>query len=92
MTPSPSRITGNRKVQVVRVATGIASGKNMTVINLSPGEVLKQLRTVQSSQLRNVGLGGLGDEQDQRESHGNQSPRLNSKSKSGEERAHHDLR
>ncbi len=90
MTPSPSRITGNRKVQVVRVATGI--GKNMTVINLSPGEVLKQLRTVQSSQLRNVGLGGLGDEQDQRESHGNQNPRLNSKSKSGEERAHHDLR
>lgn len=90
MTPSPSRITGNRKVQVVRVATGI--GKSMTVINLSPGEVLKQLRTVQSSQLRNVGLGGLGDEQDQRESHGNQNPRLNSKSKSGEERAHHDLR
>ena len=90
MTPSPSRITGNRKVQVVRVATGI--GKNMTVINLSPGEVLKQLRTVQSSQLRNVGLGGLGDEQDQRESHGNQNPRLNSKSKSGEERAHHGLR
>lgn len=90
MTPSPSRITSNRKVQVVRVATGI--GKNMTVINLSPGEVLKQLRTVQSSQLRNVGLGGLGDEQDQRESHGNQNPRLNSKSKSGEERAHHDLR
>ncbi len=78
-------------MQVVRVATGIASGKNMTVINLSPGEVLKQLRTVQSSQLRNVGLGGLGDE-DQRESHGNQNPRLNSKSKSGEERAHHDLR
>jgi hypothetical protein len=90
VTPSPSRITGNRKVQVVRVATGI--GKSMTVINLSPGEVLKQLRTVQSSQLRNVGLGGLGDEQDQRESHGNQNPRLNSKSKSGEERAHHDLR
>lgn len=90
MTPSLSRITGNKKVQVVRVATGI--GKTMTVINLSPGEVLKQLRTVQSSQLRNVGLGGLGDEQDQRESHGNQNPRLNSKSKSGEERAHHDLR
>ncbi len=90
MTPSLSRITGNRNVQVVRVATGI--GKNMTVINLSPGEVLKQLRTVQSSQLRNVGLRGLGDKQDQRESHGNQNTRLNSKSKSGEERAHHDLR